>query len=105
MDGVDKVRTDICMFGVLSKDEDGVGRVKKRTTMMTNSPEFAKRLTRKCSNHERHEDDTHRHVKLINGRASHAQVYPRALCRAVCEGAAAPSWSMATTSRRWAARR
>ena len=24
-------------------------------------------------------------MKLINGRASHAQVYPRTLCRAVCE--------------------
>ena len=27
-------------------------------------------------------------MKLINGRASHAQVYPRALRRAVCEGVA-----------------
>ena len=27
-------------------------------------------------------------MKLINGRASHAQVYPRALCPAVCEGVA-----------------
>ena len=28
-------------------------------------------------------------MKLINGRANHAQVYPRALCRTVCEGVAA----------------
>ena len=27
-------------------------------------------------------------MKLINGRASHAQVYPGACCRAVCEGVA-----------------
>ena len=89
MKGVEKIRTDMCEFGMCSKDEDGVGLVKKPTTMMTNSPEVGRRLSKKCQNSDVPDGEKHRHVKLINGRASHAQVYPRALCRAVCEGVAA----------------
>ena len=88
MNGVDIVQTDMCEFGMLSKDENGVGLVKKPTYMMTNSPEVAKRIGRICCNRDCPKSEHHRHVKLINGRAGHAQVYPRALCRAVCEGVA-----------------
>ena len=45
-------------------------------------------MAKRCCNKECPDGEKHRHVKLINGRASHAQVCPRALCRAVCEGAA-----------------
>ena len=62
--------------------------MKKPMSMMTNSPEVGRRLAKRCCNHDCPEEQRHRHVKLINGRASHAQVYPRALCRAVCEGVA-----------------
>ena len=89
MDGVEKVRTDMCRFGMQSKDEQGIGLVKKSTTMMTNSPEVAKRLAKKCLNENLEEKERHRHVQLMNGRAKNAQVYPRGLCRAVCEGVAA----------------
>ena len=62
--------------------------MRKPTSMMTNSPEVARRLDKRCCNKVLPESEHHRHVTLINGRASHAQVYPRALCRAVCEGVA-----------------
>ena len=89
MPGVEVVRTDMCRFGMLSKDELGVGLVKKPTNMMTNSPEVGRRLAKRCSNKGASECDQHRHVQLVNGRASHAQVYPRSLCQAVCEGVSA----------------
>ena len=82
------VTTHMCAFGMLSKDEEGFGLVKP-TSMMTISPEVGRRLAKRCCcNHDCPEEQRHRHVKLINGRASHAQVYPRSLCRAVCEGVA-----------------
>ena len=71
MSGVDIVRMDMCRFGMMSKDEEGPGLVMKPTSMMTNSPEVAKRLSKRCSNRECKEGEQHRHVKLINGRASH----------------------------------
>ena len=88
MDGVEIVRTDMCVFGMQSKNEAGVGLVKKPTSMMTNSPEAGRRLAKKCCNARSPEAEQHRHVKLINLLASQAQVYPHALCRAVCEGVA-----------------
>ena len=72
MDGVQIVRTDMCAFGMMSKDEVGVGLVKKITSMMTNSPEVGRMLAKKCCNKDCLESEHHRHVKLNNGRASHA---------------------------------
>ena len=46
MDGVQIVKLDMCAFGMVSKDEDGTGLVKKPTSMMTNSPEVGKRLNK-----------------------------------------------------------
>ena len=89
MDGVEVVRTDMCAFGMQSRDESGIGFVKKPTSMMTNSPEVARRLARRCTDKDAAEGDQNRHVQLINGRAGHAQVYPRSLYQAVCEGVAA----------------
>ena len=51
---------------------------------MTNSPCIARKLSQKCPNTREH--TVHDHVVLINGRAKAAQVYPPALCRAVCSG-------------------
>ena len=85
IDGVPIVTTHMCALGMLSKDEEGVGLVKKPTSMMTNSPELGRRLAKRCCNNDCPEADQHRHVELINGRVCHDQVYPRALCRAVCE--------------------
>ena len=59
MDGVEIVRTDMCAFGMLSKDEAGVRLVKKPTSIKRNSPEIGRRLAKKgcfaeCPEAEQH---------------------------------------------------
>jgi hypothetical protein len=79
---VDLVEVDMCEFGMVANDELGEGFVRKRTKVMTNAPEVAKRVAVRCGG-------GHRHVHLIGGKAKRAQLYPRAFSRAVCEGIAA----------------
>ena len=79
---VELVEVDMCNFGMESEDDGGKGLVRKRTKILTNSPEVARRVARKCTG-------DHRRVNLIGGRAKRAQLYPRAFSRAVCEGVAA----------------
>jgi hypothetical protein len=79
---VELVEVDMCNFGMTSSDAEGEGLVRKRTNILTNSPEVAKRVARRCSG-------DHRRVNLIGGRAKRAQIYPRAFSRAFCEGVAA----------------
>ena len=78
MDGADIVKLFMCAFGMLSRDDQGVGLVKKPTYMMTNFPEGGKRLDNRCCNKHMAEGEKHRHVR--GGRASHAQVYPPDRC-------------------------
>ena len=70
---------DLCQFGLMSRDKDGESFAKKPTTFLTNSLEMQKSLSKKCTS-------THRHVHLMEGRASAAQVYPKGLCRAIVRG-------------------
>ena len=79
---VELVEVDMCDFGMTASDEYGEALVRKRTKVLTNSSEVAKRIARKCNGQ-------HRHVHLIGGKAKRAQLYPRAFNRAVCEGVAA----------------
>ena len=72
----------MCDFGMKSSDADGEGLVRKRTKILTNSAEVAKRAARKCTG-------DHRHVNLIGGAAKRAQFYLRVFSRAFCEGVAA----------------
>ena len=81
-DDVNLVQVDMCDLGMMSSDGEGEGLVRKRTKILTNSDEVAKRLSRKCSK-------DHGHVNLIGGRAKRAQLYPCASSRAFCEGVAA----------------
>ena len=74
-----KVRTDMCSFGMTSSDENGEGPVLKPTSFLTNSIEVSATLDSRCKGCERH-------VHLISGRAAAAQVYPKALCRAIVRG-------------------
>ena len=54
--------------------------VKKRTRIMTNSPKIANRLAKfQC-------DHSHKHIPLMNGRASACQIYPRPFCAQICIG-------------------
>ena len=50
--GAATVWTDICAFGMLYKDEIGIGLVKKPISMMTNSPEVARRIGKTCCIHD-----------------------------------------------------
>ena len=52
MDRVQVVKLDMCTFGMMSTDGDGPGLVLKPTKIMTNCPEVAKRLDKRCSNRE-----------------------------------------------------
>ena len=75
-----KIDADLCAFGLMSRDQYGVAPAKKPTTFLTNSISISAQLNRKCPG-------CRRHIPLVNGRASAAQVYPRKLCEAVCRGA------------------
>ena len=75
-----KATVHMCQFGMMATDENGTGHVKKPTTMMTNSVEIHRELDRQCT------PDSHRHVQVLGGRAKHAAIYPKGLCRAVCRG-------------------
>ena len=74
-----KIRTDMCAFGMRSKDEKGEGPVLKPTYFLTNGVELRKARDRRCGGCQRH-------AHLISGRAAAAQVYPKALCHAVVHG-------------------
>ena len=47
--------------------------------LATNAPQLAHMLSRTCSGQ-------HRHIHLIGGRASVAEIYPPKLCKAIIEG-------------------
>ena len=79
--GVEIEHVDMC--------GDGKGLVRKRTKVMSNAPEVLKRIARQCSNGPGKQDTDHKHVQLIGGKAKRAQIYPRAFCKAVCEGVGA----------------
>ena len=82
---VETVNFDMCAFGMTAVGEDAVRRpVQKSTRVLTNSPEVALRLSRRCPNRSQDKEHHHIHCKLEGGqRCKRAQVYPRALCRAM----------------------
>ena len=71
-DDVSKIRTDMCQFGMTSRI-GGVGSdegpVLKPTGFLTNSPQVARELSRRCPR-------THAHVPLVGGCAAGAAIYP-----------------------------
>ena len=70
------------MYGLKTWGKDKRKRtefVRKRTKFMTNCPELAEELGRRCNNQ-------HTHQQLINGRAKDASKYPEELCQAICRG-------------------
>ena len=66
-------------FYITSEDAKGVAPVRKPTTFMTNSIEMKKIREWPCPG-------CARHVQPLSGRAAAAQVHPKALCRALCQG-------------------
>ena len=60
-------------------DKHEAGYVFKPTCFMTNSNKFCFELGKACPG-------GHEHVQLLEGRAKHVEVYPLALCHAICKG-------------------
>ena len=83
-DGVTRVIGDQCRYGLVATDEGRNGPARKSTGFMTNSPCIAKALSKRCMNTPQHQ--VHKHVVLIDGRPRETQVYPKALCQAICQG-------------------
>ena len=77
--GVEKVRADLCAYGLKTVKGNEERYAKKPTCFLTNSWCLARELSRRC-------DGTHLHHSLMEGRAKQAAVYPRGLCDAVCKG-------------------
>ena len=74
-----RVSFDFYMLGMESEDMDGRARAQERTSVMTNSPMLAERLSGyQC-------DKKYRHVVLMNGLAQKCQIYPDEFCKLVCE--------------------
>ena len=70
--GVQKVRTDMCQFGMQSRTAgvgSPLGHVLKPTGFITNSSYIAIELGRRCP-------QNHDHVLLVGGRAAAAAIYP-----------------------------
>ena len=102
---VDVVECDMCAFGLVVMNGSEEMLARKRTKLMSNSPEVLKRCSRRCSNESVKKTESgarscvptdeaarpklHRHADLTGGRAKQCQVYPREFCRAVSAGIAA----------------
>ena len=82
--GVTKVSADQCQYGLVSRDANGEGKVRKAIGFLTNAPYIAMQLSKRCPN--RLGEMKHRHVVLEGGRTKAAQVYPEGSCRATCKG-------------------
>ena len=82
MAGVETVVNDQCMFGLLTKSENGeLVPAKKPTRWMTNSVFMVEALNIRC-------DRQHRHQQLFGGRAAAAAFYPPKLLHAILRGMA-----------------
>ena len=79
--GVHTAKFDFCELGMETKGPDGtIAPARKRTTVMTNSPNIAEVLRQaQCSG-------LHRHEHLEGGRAKDCEVYPERFVKLVCEG-------------------
>ena len=73
-----------CQYGLIVEDMKGQALAKKPTEFLTNSPCIASQLRRTCEGTHTHLN--HRHANLFGGVAKFAQVYPPALCEAICCG-------------------
>ena len=98
--GVDATRCDMCAYGMTATDKEGKEMSGKSTKFLSNSPEVLKRISKRCCNRKefggllitplkRLHPKVHRHADISDGRLKQCQVYPRAFCKAVCEGIAA----------------
>ena len=73
------VTTDMCRWNLTTEMWDGAKQVKKPTGILTNSPEIAWVIDRRCV-------CTTPHGNLLNGRAKAAEKYTQEFVRAVLKG-------------------
>ena len=78
MEGVQELVVDQCEYGLISRDGDGFAPARKATRLLTNLSMASTVLSTRCSG-------SHRHVRLVNGRAAAAQSYPEKLCEVMVE--------------------
>ena len=79
---VDVVQGHMCLLRMTTHIDTKEGKrrlVKKPSGFMSRSRCVRNELNKKCTG-------GHAHVSLVGGRAAGAQVYPQALCEAVCRG-------------------
>ena len=79
-----RVNGDQCQYGFTFTQNRKTLLARKSIGSMTNSACIANRMSRQCPNKSGRL--IHQHIKLEGGRAKQAQVYPKELCRAICEG-------------------
>jgi len=79
MNGMMKVLADQCQHGLETMKGDKEAAAMTPTGFMTNSPQIAKALSRRCRG-------GHEHIVLLDRRAGPAAEYPEELCRAICMG-------------------
>ena len=75
---------DQCMYGLKTRNGDQVGPARKSTGFMTNFPCIVQALGQRWPNTK--ENQVHQHVRLEANRTKAAQIYPRGLCKATCQG-------------------
>jgi len=78
-EGIVKVLSHMCAFGMEVEDNLGKGLVKKPTGFMTNAPLLANRLSRQCKGDRRH-------IMILGGRSRRTEVYPDELCKEILVG-------------------
>ena len=83
-EGVMHVVGDQCMYGPKTTCNGQEGPARKRIGFMTNSVCIAQQFQRRCPNTAN--QVIHKHIVLEDGRTRKAQIYPREVCRAICEG-------------------
>ena len=81
--GVFRLTGHMCPHGMKSWDVHGEGLVLKPTGWATNSPCLAQAMSRKCSNEVPNQEDWHRHITLVGGKASACEVYPPRLVETI----------------------
>ena len=77
--GVGIIVGHMCCFGMKQRHEDKEWMVKKPTGFLTNCRGITQNRNKKC-------EGKHRHISLINDRATMAEIYPDDLCREILLG-------------------
>ena len=81
LQGIMTAKFDFCQLGMKTRDAQGApAAAKKRTTIMTNSPNIGEVLRQaQCTG-------GHKHEHLVGGKAKQCEVYPDKFVELLCQG-------------------